>query len=788
MKRLVLAILIMGFSGIIAQILLLRELLITFYGNELSIGIILANWVILEAAGSFFLGKGIERIKPRIEAFVGLTLVFSLFFPIAIYLVRIWKGVIGVTAGEGLGLLLILGSSFFILLPVSLPHGALFTFSCKMFSLCSSAKGRSLLNVTRTGAGCRKEDAASVGKVYIYETIGTIAGGAAFTYLLITYFHSLQIALGVALLNTIVCLSLLSLPRRNTQTAANRILASVAAALLIVCAYLIVSPKADQMHRLSVRQQWQSQDVVHYQNSIYGNVAVTRNAEQYTFFSDGIPIITTPTPDIAFVEEFVHLPMLFHPSPREILIISGGAGGLINEILKHPVERIDYVELDPLILEAVKKFPTALTEAELSDSRVNIHHLDGRVFVKKTQNRYDLVLVGLSNPQDLQTNRLFTGEFFSLVKDKLNKEGILVIGLPGSLTYLSKELRNLNACILNTLREVYPYVRVIPGDGRNLFLASRSQSLSLIDQTQLTQRLRERNLKVSLLTAAHIEYRLHYRWLNWFSESLRGATEKTNRDFRPLGVFYSLSYWNALFSPYMGKIFSYFEKVNIGLAFVLVGVFVLPFLFLNFRIPDSSKVSIPFAIASTGFAGMIFDLALIFTFQALYGFVFYWIGVLTTAFMVGAAVGSLVMTSLLARIRKDVACFLKIEGAIIVFSGMLPLIFLKFSPYLDRPAMFLLLQIVFVALSLLSGILIGAEFPLANKIHLTAPLGARDGGNLSRTAGLLYGSDLCGGWVGGIIGGVVLLPVLGLLKTCLIVVVLKIGSFVIVAASARRSV
>jgi len=785
----------MGFSGIVAQILLLRELLITFYGNELSIGIILANWLILEATGSFFIGKRIEKVKSRIEAFVGLTLLFSLSFPAAVYLVRIWKGVIGVTPGEGLGLLLILCSSFFILLPVSLPHGALFTFACKIFSLSSSAKGRApakggpgasdVHHAIHTSGG--KKEATSIGKVYIYETIGTIVGGIAFTYLLITHLHSLQIALGVALLNIVVCVYLLSPLWRKARTAANRILGSAAVVLLFLCAYLILSPKASQIHRLSIKIQWQSQDIIHYQNSIYGNVAVTRSAEQYTFFSDGIPIITTPTPDIAFMEEFVHLPMLFHPNPREILIIGGGAGGLISEILKHPVERIDYVELDPLILEVVKKFSTRLTEAELSDPKVNIHYVDGRLFVKKTPHRYDLVLVGLSDPQDLQTNRLFTREFFSLVENRLKKEGILVISLPGSLTYLSKELENLNACILNTLKEVYPCLRIIPGDGANLFLASTSQNLALIDQTQLGQRLQERNLKVSLLTPTHIEYKLHQRWLNWFLESLQGGTEKINQDFRPLGVFYSLSYWNALFSPYMGKIFGYFEKANIGLVLIWIGIFVILFIFLNFKIKDLSKTSIPFAIASTGFAGMIFDLALIFTFQALYGFVFYWIGLLATAFMAGVAVGSLVMTSLLARIKRDVACFLKIEVVIIIFSGMLPLIFLEFSSYLDHPVIFLLLQILFLVLSVFSGILIGAEFPLANKILLTPPFQGKEGGNLSRTAGLLYGSDLLGGWVGGIMGGVVLLPVLGLLKTCLIVVILKISSLLIIATSARRA-
>ena len=70
----------------------------------------------------------------------------------------------------------------------------------------------------------------------------------------------------------------------------------------------------------------------------------------------------------------------------------------------------------------------------------------------------------------------------------------------------------------------------------------------------------------------------------------------------------------------------------------------------------------------------------------------------------------------------------------------------------------------------------------------STPFQGKEGKNLSKTAGLLYGSDLFGGWIGGIMGGVVLLPVLGLLKTCAIVVILKISSFIIIAASAKRSV
>lgn len=759
-KSLIFALLVMGFSGIVAQILLLRELLVIFHGNELSIGIVLSNWLILEAFGCFFLGKRIERTERRVEVYVLVVLLFSLCFPLMVYLTRIIKGIIGVTPGESLGLLPIFYSSFLVLLPVSIPHGALFTFGCKIYSQLSS------------------KWASSIGRVYIYETIGTIVGGTVFTYLLIPYLHSIQIALWVALLNLGSCGLLLA---RFWQRAARfRILGSITMISLTFSVFILFSGRADGIHWISISNQWKSQNVVHYENSIYGNITVTQRKEQYTFFSDGIPIITTPTPNIAFVEEFVHLPMLFHPDPKEILLIGGGAGGVLNEVLQHPVRRVDYAELDPLILKVLRKFPTTLTQTELSDSRVKIEYADGRLFVKITPNRYDIVLVGLSSPSDLQVNRLFTEEFFSLVKARLREEGILVIGLPGSLTYLNDELRNLNACILNTLKSVYPYVRIIPGDF-NLFLASGSREVTRATPAILSQRLDERGVKPDLLTKAHIEYKLHPRWLNWFSNSIEGIEEKINKDFLPLGVFYSLAYWNALFSPYMQGIFHWFQGVDLWMFPVLLSLFTLLFLLIRFKTGRLFRTSIPFAVATTGFAGMIFDLVLIFAFQALYGYVYRQIGLLVTAFMVGAAVGSLGMTRFLEQIKRDLPTLMRLDMVIVLFSALLPLIFLLTHPYLDRPAVFLSFPAIFLVLCFLSGLLIGAEFPLANKIYL------KTSQSLSGTAGLLYGADLLGGWFGGVLGGVVLLPVLGLLKTCMVVVLLKITSLILLATSSHHN-
>ena len=762
-KRLGLAILTMGFSGLVAQMLLLRELLIVFSGNELSIGIVLANWLILEAFGSFFLGKRAENTKNKIETFAIITLLFSISLPVAVYFTRILKNILGVSIGEGLGLLPILYSSFLILLPTSVTHGALFTFSCKIYSSFSST------------------DASSVGKVYVYETVGTIVGGMVWTYLLIPYFHAFHMAAGLAVLNFLVCTLLLIPYWRDGRF--QKTITTICFLFLLLGIFFIFAGGADRLHSSSIKAQWRKQNVVHYQNSIYGNICVIESGGQYTFFSDGIAYITTPIPDIVFVEEFVHLAFLSHPYPESVLILSGGAGGIINEVLKHPSgELVEYAELDPLILELLRKCPTPLTEDELTDSRVKIKHIDGRLFLKMTENKYDLVLVGLSEPSDLQTNRFFTKKFFSLVEKRLTESGILVIGLPGSLTYLSDELRDLNTCIFNTLNKVFPYVRVIPGDGTNIFLASNSEEISLIDKTRLAHRLKERNLKASLIVPRHIEYKLHPRWVDWFLEFIEGGTQKINQDFKPLGVFYSISYWNAIFTPYLSTPFRWLEKINLWMFFVFFLFFVGLFLLVQRKRPGFLPSGIPFCIGTTGFAGMMFDLALIFTFQAIYGYVFGWIGLLVTSFMAGAACGAMKITSVLPRIKRDRKFFINIELAIICFSLILPFIFLLLHPYLDSPTVFFSLRILFLFVSFISGLLIGSQFPLANKIYLKGEA------SLSRTAGLLYSSDLLGGWLGGVLGGVVLLPILGLLGSCMVVVLLKLSSLIVITCQFRKVV
>lgn len=739
-------ILIVGLSGLVAQTLLLRELLVSFYGNELTLGVILANWVILEAGGVFIIGKIIDKVRNKINVFIALEVIFSLLLPVSVYLCRVYKGILGIPVGEAMGLSAIFWVSLFIILPVSFCHGALFSAGCKISSMYT------------------KEPAASIGKVYAWETLGTILGGIIMTYLFIPYLNSFAVAYIISAANLIACLGFLKI---TPKTKLKYIIFT--GIIFMLCVPL--TGALNYIQRYSINKQFKGSRVLDYRNSIYGNIVVTKQREQYTFFYNGMPVITAPYPDITFTEEFAHLPLLFHGAAKDVLIISAGAAGIINEALKHPVRKIDYVEIDSLIIGMLKKYPTALTESELKDSRVNIINLDGRYFLKTKQNRYDIVLVGLSKPSDLSINRLFTQEFFALVKNRLNPDGVLALWLPGSLVYLSQELKDLNACILNALKSTYGYVRIIPGD-YNIFLASDSHGVMAVTPGVVTQRILKQNIQSKILTFSYIDYRLSQYWLDWFIKSSQGATRKANQDFKPVAVFQMLILWNKQFSLKSARILSALGNLDLkAISLAMLAATILIF----YAVGNTQRVNltIAYSIATTGFFAMLSNLILIFGFQVFYGYLYHRIGLLISIFMAGIAAGSIFITGRTEKIKNVLSLFMKIEALIIAFACIMAFTITR----LIRLPQYA--SLIFIALFFIAGLLGGLEFPLAGKISL-----GKDK-KIGGVSGLLYCSDLIGGWFAGILGGVCLLPVLGLFSTCIVIIIVKLSSLTLLYLKGR---
>ena len=110
--------------------------------------------------------------------------------------------------------------------------------------------------------------------------------------------------------------------------------------------------------------------------------------------------------------------------------------------------------------------------------------------------------------------------------------------------------------------------------------------------------------------------------------------------------------------------------------------------------------------------------------------------------MTGAVCGAMLITAVLARMKNCFRLFIKIELAIICFAIGCPLIFLAVYEYLGSPSVFFFGSL-FLVISFICGLLIGSQFPLANKLY------QRNSTSVSETAGLLYASDLMGGWFGG---------------------------------------
>jgi spermidine synthase len=352
---------------------------------------------------------------------------------------------------------------------------------------------------------------------------------------------------------------------------------------------------------------------------------------------------------------------------------------------------------------------------------------------------------------------------------------------------MSKELRDINGMVYRTLGQAFAYIRPIPGD-LTLWLGSSSDVLVTAPMGVLLDRWEGRGLETQLMTGSHIRLKLNQRRLDWFLTALGGPDgaetalsapvgPEVNRDLRPVGLFYGLSYWNALFSPQVARALAFAGRLNLWRLVLLIGACGLLGFVIVKRTARGKRAVVPVVIVATGFAGMTADLLIIFAFQTLYGYVYQWIGLLIAAFMVGLSLGSLLMTRKLADIRRARATLLKLELALVLYWALLPVALGALYARINAPLMFLSIHGILLLLGALAGFLVGAQFPLANRLWL------KDRGDRRGTAGLLYACDLVGAFLGSIVVSVFLVPVLGILETCLLVAMIKFISLLLVVTS-----
>jgi spermidine synthase len=405
------------------------------------------------------------------------------------------------------------------------------------------------------------------------------------------------------------------------------------------------------------------------------------------------------------------------------------------------------------------KYPSKLTDSELNDTRLNVIHDDPRIVLRNAKRTYDAIYIGSAIPGDLASNRFFTEEFFALARSRLKPDGVFALCLPGSLSYISPELRDMNYLIINGLTRQFSRIRVIPGD-YNIIVASEAAEFNL-DPSAIYKRLRHRGVKVNLLNPGYLKQRLDGQWVDWFRRSTVGATREVNRDDRPLAVYQVLISWNKQFSRITMRILQELSRIRLWMIIAAIAALSLALLAaLKLRPRRAPRAAILYSIATTGFFGMAMNLALMYSFQMQYGYIYQMIGALTAFFMAGVAAGSILMRACVARFKSGWAAFFAIETAILIF------IFIGFACITRLHSGFIMAPL-YLALCFITGALLGAEFPLA--VRLYGGKGDRD----SRAPGVVFCADLVGGVGAATAAGVILLPLLGIGSVALILAAFK---------------
>ncbi len=276
-----------------------------------------------------------------------------------------------------------------------------------------------------------KSAAGRFGVVYAVNTTGSVAGSLAAGFLFIPVF-GIRVTLWIASGSLIACVLILAirggLPRRSQITG----LATAGIAAVLV----LTSPQWDRellasgayMYApyvpkdLDLETQLKAGELLFYEEGAAATVTVKKLTGTTTLAVDG-KTDASNRGDMLTQKLIAHLPLLLHDDPKDVFIIGLGSGMTAGAVLTHPIARADVIEISPEVVKASAFFKTENLDA-LANPRTNLIVGDGRSHLALTDRKYDVIVSEPSNPWIAGVSSLFTREFFSSARDRLNAGGI----------------------------------------------------------------------------------------------------------------------------------------------------------------------------------------------------------------------------------------------------------------------------------------------------------------------------------------------------------------------------
>ena len=546
------------------------------------------------------------------------------------------------------------------------------------------------------------------GELYITDSVGDILGGVLFSFLLVYWlkpFAVIAVAASFLILATLFMMGVFKKWR-------------LLALAIPVAAFFYALALIPSLEMRTLQAQYGN--IAEYVESPFGRIVVTKEAPQYTFWESGTPLYSDS--NVIEAEEKVHYPLSQLNGVENVLLVSGGLGETLVEIGKYNPARVDYVELDPaltrtaLALEMIPKAPF-----------LNIINTDARRHIQSTHIRYDAVILDLPEPDTFQVNRFYTDEFFALAKHVLKKNGILALNMDYSSNYLSDLRRRKLSILYHTLERHFKHILVLPGEQACFLVSDRPLSAEI-----------PRKLQSKGINTAYIDGYFHGNITQERILKLReklGQNKTINTDFNPRLMQLVFREW-----------FTRHGAMPTGFIWVLAGGLLLYFIFMKKE---------EYILFSTGFTTMGLEMAIIFAFQIIYGYIYMMIGAIITAFLLGLLPGAMAGVKWGAGSRVKVGLS---EGALLVMSA----VFLCWSGWFKvalHPAWFLIFCFVFSFFA-------GFQFPAVAQLI---------GEDQSPAAGCLA-ADLCGAAVGALVVGTLLIPLWGVGMAVLLLILVKVSS------------
>lgn len=722
----------MGFHALAAQVVLLREMLVVVAGHELSIGMIMASWLTGIFAGAW----GAARIRSASTVshralywLLAISPILSMGILLGVRHLRTW---ISVPPGAPIPALSSVLAMVGFLLPQAAAVGA-------MFPVASA-----------WAAGASESPARAIGKVYFWEALGSLLGGLALTFIMIPYLHGPDILAWSGMLTSF--LAALGVFRSSRPGGLGLGLVGVFWGVALAAGAI------SWIQEWSAQTRWRAlhpgMERILTVESPYQNLELGHLEAQFTLFGNGRPLVTFPDPVEAAA--LVHILMHQEPMPKRFLLVGGGPSSTLALLLEYPVEMIRLVELDPMVFEASRPFLPPELRNGLEDQRVLVDHIDARFLISQLPpGSFDAVVVQIGDPSTSLLNRFHTLEFFQGLSRILVQEGLLVHGVMGSVHYLGPELERFLGMMYRSLEAVFPEVRVIPGE-KTLFWAAKKKGRVNLEPETLAGRPSR---------GGQIPRALFFTWIQphqvgLWEETLMRSREQPNLDEHPQSIIHFLALWEKLSGTGFGaQALKSLEGVSWWWIFCGLGL--LPAASLWGR-RGLCRERIPLVVLGvTGFTAMAQEMVCLYLYQAVWGYLYSRVGLLVGVFMAGLAAGGVWARGVLgAGRRSPLGVLLAVQGGMTLLCASIPLLWvsrLLSGSIWEPPGQEA--QGAVCLWMFLAGFATGGSFPLACGVL------DRGSGSARVTAGRASAWDHLGAAAGALLGGVVLVPTLGLTRS-----------------------